>query len=319
MLIPEKINLLYIEDDKDNADIIMTYLKESKHTKFNVVQKCTLKEGLEFLDKECKIEKECDIDVILLDLVLPNSHGVDTYKSVIEKCDFLPIVIISGYEEMACECIKLGAQDYLVKPDITGGLVGRSLKYAIERKNLEQSKLEIERKFRTLVEVTKAGMYEIDFINNKFLYVNDVLCKQLGYTRKELMEMGPYDILTKESVDGWFERWEALQKGEFIYNSFEYEIIKKDGSSAWALITAEYVKDKNENVIGANVVAIDVTDRKIAETQMKKKEEVIFNELETRIHKWKEEITVRSISESEKLNIIDNKLLTIVTNGEVSL
>jgi len=308
MLVPEKINLLYIEDDEDNADLVMTYLKESKHTKFTIIQKCTLKDGLEFLDKECKIEEECSVDIILLDLVLPNSHGVDTYKSVIEKCDFLPIVIISGHEEMACECIKLGAQDYLVKPDITGGLVGRSLKYAIERNKLEKSKIEVEKKFRNLVEVTKAGIYEIDFINNKFVYVNDVICQQLGYTREELVEMSPFDILTQDSVDRWIGRWEDLQRGEWVENSFEYEAIRKDGKSVWALITAEYIEDGDKNIIGANVVAIDITDRKMIELKSKQKEEMIFNELENKIHEWKEEIIVQTQEKEIMLNTISMEI-----------
>jgi hypothetical protein len=305
MLIPDKINLLYIEDDEDNADIVFAYLEDSKHTKFNIIHKFTLKEGLEFLEKECKLEEDCEVDVILLDLLLPNSQGVDTYKIVSEKCNFLPIVIISGYEEMACECIKMGAQDYLVKPDINSGFIGRSLKYAIERSRLEKSKIEVEKKFRNLVEVTKAGMYEIDFINNKFVYVNDVICEQLGYTREEMMNIGPYDILTEDSVNRWFKRWEALQRGEYIQNSFEYEAVRKDGSTAWALITAEYIEDKNENIIGANVVAIDITDRKMAEKAAKEKETFIFNELETRIQQWRTEIDQGVIDHKSKIQIID--------------
>ena len=305
MLIPEKINLLYIEDDEDNADIIFAYLEESKHTKFNITHKCTLKEGLEYLEKECRIEEDCEVDIILLDLLLPNSHGVDTYKKVFEKCDFLPIVIISGYEEMACECIKLGAQDYLVKPDINSGFIGRSLKYAIERSKLEKSKKETDTKFRKLVLAAKAGIYEIDFITNKFVYVNDVICDQLGYTKKEIMQMGPYDILTKESVKGWFSRWESLQRGDYIENSFEYEAIRKDGSSAWAVITADYIEDENENIIGAHVFAIDITDRKLAEKAAKEKEVFIFNELENRIQQWRTEIDQGVMDNRGKLQIID--------------
>jgi len=423
MLIPEQINILYIEDDEPSSVTTLKYLKKAIITKFNVVHMCTLKEGLDYLENECKEDGDCNIDVILLDLILPNSHGIATYQSVVDKYPYIPVVIISGHQEMAFECVRLGAQDYLYKPDYNGGTLTRSLMYAIERDRLETLRLEaeskyknviestplgfhsyelingklifvgynpaadcilktsnekymgkciksafplladteipekylevlksgktwkagiieyeddnvknanfrvnvfktgkncitasfedvteqikIDEKYKNLVEITKAGMYEIDFIQNKFVYVNDVICKQLGYTREELMSKGPYDILTKESIDKWFQRWEALQKGEFIENSFEYEAVRKDGSKAWALITAEYIEDKHKNVIGANVVAIDITDKVLAERESKQKEEFMFNELESRIQQWRTELDQNVVNNQGKIQTVD--------------
>jgi PAS domain S-box-containing protein len=400
----------------------------------------TLKEGLEYLENECRLETECNLDVILLDLNLPNSQGRDTYKSVVQKCDFLPVVIISAHEDMAIECVKMGAQDYLFKPDYNGGTLTRSLTYAIQRdyltkqyererdvsqmylnvagvmllvldvdgnvvkvnrkgceilgykesdlvgsnwfdscipermrdivkdvfskvisgdlesvefyanpiitkdgsekyiswhnsllhdndrritgvlssgeditdKRIAEEKLkDNEKQFRNLVEFTKAGMYKIDFINNKFCYVNDVLCKQLGYTREELLNIGPVDIITKESLAEWVKRWEALKRGEFIENSFEYEAIRKDGSSAWALITAEYTEDKEGNVIGANVVAIDISDKKLAEKQAKETENKMFEELESRIQTWKNEMAQRSVMQKHHIRNASLEIMSI--------
>lgn len=326
MFIPEKINLLYIEDDVDNAEIIFAYLEDTKHTAFNITHKTTLKEGLEFLDAECRIEETCEIDVVLLDLILPNSHGVATYKTVAAKCDFLPIVIISGHEEMACECIKLGAQDYLVKPDVNSGFIGRSLKYAIERsrlekiasKNYERLK-QSEEMFRNLVEIAGAGIYEIDLETGKFLYVNDVMCRQTGWTKEELMEMGPFGLLTDKSLNDWIGRWSAVEKTATYDGPFEYKIKKKDGGHIWGLVVAELTRDENDKITRANVVAIDISKQKLAEEVIKQKEDMIFSELEQRIHNWKEEILLKSSVEMKKLRVMDDKLISIISHNSEAL
>jgi two-component system, sporulation sensor kinase E len=436
--IPEKIKILYIEDDKDSALTTMKYLEEATISKFEIVHMGTLKDGLDYLETKCKMEENCGVDVILLDLILPNSKGIDTYKSVVDKCPFIPVVIVSGHEEMAIECVRLGAQDYLYKPDYNGGTLTRSLTYAVQRdyitkkyereRHISQLYLDVagviililnpdqtieminkkgceilgyseseiigmnwfdnfipedrrdeiksvfdkiiageletvefytnpirvkdgseryiswrnsirknsdgkiinilssgeditkirekEEQYRHLVEFTKAGIYKIDFVNNKFCYVNHVLCEQLGYTKEELMRLGPHDILTKESIERWIERWEALKRGEWVENSFEYEAVRKDGSHVWALITAEYIEDSNKNIIGANVVAIDITEKKIAQEEAKRKEEMIFSELENRIHRWKEDLIAKPTMDRE-LHEINLNIMSMTNKSEV--
>ena len=141
MFIPDEVSLLYIEDDEVLADVINGLLNISKHTIFKVIHKKTLDEGFKYLVNECNNQDDCKIDIILLDLVLPNSKGVETFLKVQKKCAFLPVVIISGFEDLACKCVKLGAQDYLIKPNIPADLLIRSIKYAIQRTKLIEKHL----------------------------------------------------------------------------------------------------------------------------------------------------------------------------------
>jgi len=432
MLIQDNIKVLYIEDDEDHAEVINEFFKQSKYITFDIIHKSTLKEGKEYLKS---INCACDLDIILLDLMLPNSYGINTYLSVAEICSHIPIVIISAHEDIACECVKLGAQDYLLKIDLTSGLLIRSLKYAIERSKLEnqfenivqssslgyhmyelkdgelifvgynqaansilgidnkqflhkelteafpnmqkrvvngykqavagtpwinkivkygddnikpaifginaykssknhltvtfsditdrlndQEKLKLnEKKFRNLVEVTKAGIYEIDFINSKFTYVNDVMCQQLGYTKEELLEMNPFDIITKESVNKWLERWESLQRGEFIDSTVEYKVIRKDGTVTWVLSASEYIEDENKNIIGANVVAIDITERKIAQAIIEEREHTVYKELEKKIHEWRKELVVKNLKRDEQLDLIQSEIFSMKNSQEVTI
>jgi hypothetical protein len=129
--------------------------------------------------------------------------------------------------------------------------------------------------------------------------------------------MGPADILTESSMINFLNRLEAIKRGEYIDNVFEYEAYKKDGSIFWGVTTAKYIEDKNKNVIRANVVIIDITSQKLVEEDLKKKEERIYNNLEYKIHKWREEITTRSIKKDEQLKLIDGEILSMIGSNEV--
>lgn len=317
MFIPETINVLYIEDDLLNAETTKQMLNESRKTKFNIVYKDSLKHGLEYLSSECKDSETCEVDIILLDLMLPNSRGVNTYKKIKKACEFLPVVIISGHEDIACECVKLGAQDYLLKDDTKHfRILVRSLKYAIERHKIKAKLYETKEKYRDLVEATHAAIYEIDFVNNKFIYVNDVMCDLTGWSREEFNEMNPVEPLTEESKKVWLQRYEALRRGDFIPSAVEYEINTKTGGTIWTLVTARYIENEDGLVIGARVVAIDITDKKIAQEEADRKEELIFSQLESRIKEWKEDITSRPTMD-DQLHEINLNIMSMIDKSEV--
>ena len=313
--LPEEVNILYIEDDEDQVNLMEEMLSKTGLTKFNIVHRGSLKECVTYMGTECTESESCNVDIILLDLVLPNSSGVDTFKQVHEMCDFLPIVIISTFVEMACECVKLGAQDYLIKEDLTKTLLIRSLKYALERKKLIEDKIESQTNYRDLVEVTRAIIYEIDFRTMKFVYVNEQMCKLTGWTKEEFLELSPSDVLTDRSISEFSERMEQLKKGKHIAKTHEFEVKLKDGSFGWTLITAKYKEDEEGNVVGANVVAIDITDKKIAEKKAKQAEEAIFDELETRVQQWKTEITTERQIQQTKLQAIDMDIMAMTKRG----
>ena len=309
--LPKKVDILYIEDDKDQFQLIEEMLSKSEASHFNIVHRGSLKESIKYIDDECYEPETCKVDIILLDLVLPNSSGVNTFKEIYNKCDFLPIVIISRFEEMACECVKLGAQDYLIKNELTASLLVRSLKYAVERKKIIEEKVEIAEKFRELVEVTRAIIYEIDFKRMKFVYVNDEMCKLTGWTREELLELSPSDVLTERGINEFIERMEKLKMGDYIPETHEFEVKLKDGSIGWTLITAKYKEDENKNVIGANVVAIDITESKLADVRLMETEQKIFAELENKVQEWRDEIVTDRKANQNQLNEINLDIMSM--------
>ena len=80
-----------------------------------------------------------DVDLVLLDLSLPDSQGFDTFARVHAQAPDLPIVVVTGSndEMLAVQAVQAGAQDYLVKGEIDSGLLSRAMRYAIERKKTE--------------------------------------------------------------------------------------------------------------------------------------------------------------------------------------
>ena len=125
------IRVLLIDDDVVQNFLIQGYLGSSTGERFELSCATSLAEGLLTLSGG-------NIDVVLLDLGLPDSPGDQTFASVQKQFPALPIVVLTGLDD---ECVGLqlvlaGAQDYLVKCQINGPLVRRALRYAIERNRL---------------------------------------------------------------------------------------------------------------------------------------------------------------------------------------
>jgi signal transduction histidine kinase len=130
----ESINVLLVEDNLGDARLMSEALKEAPPGQFQLTHVRRLSEALEFL-----WAKSCG--VVLLDLGLPDSHGIDTLLLVRAQAPAVPIVVLTGFqdESLADQAMKEGAQDYLVKGQADSKLVARSLRYAIARKVAEEA------------------------------------------------------------------------------------------------------------------------------------------------------------------------------------
>ncbi len=143
------IKILLLEDDVRDADLIGEMLKSNIDTPFDLECAARLSEGV----KQLVIK---DFDVALVDLGLPDSHGLETFKRVYAQASDLPIIVLSGLddEEIAVEAVRAGAQDYLIKAQINGDLLARAIRYAIERKRVDRK---IRRRNRELALLNRAA------------------------------------------------------------------------------------------------------------------------------------------------------------------
>ena len=135
----ESTHVLLIEDNPGDADLVRLRLTEGKSpVDVSCVDK--LSDGLASINKEPP-------SVVLLDLNLPDSHGAETFRTVLEKAPDVPVVILSGQDDeaLAIKAVHQGVQDYLVKGDFTAHHLERAMHYAVERQALLRS-LEMSRK-----------------------------------------------------------------------------------------------------------------------------------------------------------------------------
>jgi two-component sensor histidine kinase len=143
-----KLNVLIFEDNPGDAVLIEEMLEETSGS-YELTHVETLKQGLNILDN-------CSFDIILIDLGLPDSDGIDTFFKVHKKFPKIPIIILTGLadESIALKAIQEGAQDYLLKMDLESKFLERSIKYSIERNiSEEQIKRSLEEKEIMLREI----------------------------------------------------------------------------------------------------------------------------------------------------------------------
>ncbi|WP_224269562.1 bacterio-opsin activator domain-containing protein [Haloprofundus salinisoli] len=140
----DELDILLIEDNLGDVRLIEEYLREpigaaaqdgasEAHSVPSLRRADCLTAGLELLDSR-------DVDVVLLDLGLPESQGLETLETVLEHTAHMPIVVLTGLKDEAVglQAVEQGAQEYLVKDELTSALLQRSLRYAIERQNRER-------------------------------------------------------------------------------------------------------------------------------------------------------------------------------------
>jgi len=143
------------------------------------------------------------------------------------------------------------------------------------RKSNEQELREAEEKYRELVQSAPAGIYEIDFRKKRFTTVNDAMCEMLGYSREELLNMNPFDILDKEAQTRFQGRIDTWLKGEEPDQNVEYRVKTRDGHVLDVVLEASFITDGKGNPIGARVVGHDITVRKQMEHQLIRQNQII--------------------------------------------
>ena len=128
------IKVLLVEDSSGEARLVREMLAEADRAEYSLTHVQRLSEALERLSEET-------YDVTLLDLGLPDSHGLDTVAQARAHAPTVPIVVLTGFQDeaLALKAVPEGAQDYLVKGQVDSDALTRSLRYATERKRVEEA------------------------------------------------------------------------------------------------------------------------------------------------------------------------------------
>ncbi|OYD16243.1 hypothetical protein CH333_03895 [candidate division WOR-3 bacterium JGI_Cruoil_03_44_89] len=250
----EIIRVLLVEDDPGETELIRDMLSGPGEVTFDLECVDRLSKGLECLAAG-------GIDVVLLDLGLPYSQGLDTFTMVYARAPEVPIVVLTGINDvtLAIKAVREGAQDYLVKSQVESKLLVRSLHYAIERKRAEEIIRKSEAMYRSLYETTLALAKQTDLdtvirtISDRataFLEANDCAVYLLDQKRKVLVPIfsnasqGREEIMANEISlgEGLSGRVAKMGAGAYINAGDETNY-------AVHIPGIDEVEDKNESVI----------------------------------------------------------------------
>lgn len=235
------IKVLLIEDDAQDQVLAKEILSASNVAHFEVVSAECMAKALEQI--------ETDVDVIVLDLGLPDSHGFDTFMKIKRRAKNFPLVVMTGRDDhqMRTRAFHEGAQDYLIKGGIDSNLLDRSILYAIERNKirseLDERILELrssENRFRKLIESNSDGIIVVDN-QGVILFANPAAEAIFGYKVQELLgEMFGFPIVAD--------------------NTTELEVRQKDGNTTFAEMRVVETFWQGKNVYLASLR--DITERK---------------------------------------------------------
>jgi PAS domain S-box-containing protein len=262
------LKILCLEDVEDDAIII----REMLSAEGLIFQFDHVSTESEFMDK-LKSEK---FDIILSDYNLPGFSGIAALLLSKKICPDVPFICISGTigEDLAVELMHLGASDYIIKDKLSKLPVAieRALKEIEEhqsRVQAENSLMKSEARFRDIIMSSYDWVWEIDR-NWKYCYTSDTIGNILGYTNEEVIGKSPFDFMPddeKEIVGPVFSKI-AVENG--IIKDLENWNLHKDGHRVCLLTNGFPIIDDAGNLIGYRGVDKDITNRKLAEEEIRK-------------------------------------------------
>ncbi|MCL4503403.1 MAG: PAS domain S-box protein, partial [Deltaproteobacteria bacterium] len=162
--------ILLVEDNPGDARLIREMLAEVEGASFEIDWASQLSTGLEKLVRS-------EIDLVLLDLGLPDSHGLDTFVKAYSHAPQIPFVVLTGLDDetVALKAVRQGAQDFLVKGQTDSGLLLRAIRYATERKRIEEKLRLANEELRREIEERRAAEMAVEAERQRLFALLDSL------------------------------------------------------------------------------------------------------------------------------------------------
>ena len=187
------ISILLIEDNPGDRRLIREMLAEASNVTFDVQYADRLQAAMEYLGQN-------GVEVILLDLGLPDSQGLETLRKVYAQVSDMPIVVLTGLndEMVGVQAINEGAQDYLIKGQVDTQLLRRTIRYAIERKQAEERERRLQLQLNLSNRLASLGLM-VEGIAHE---INNPLASVIGFAQmlayEDIPENAREDVKTIE-------------------------------------------------------------------------------------------------------------------------
>ena len=261
-----QLKVLLVEDSRMDSRLICLYLGENPATHFVITPVERLQEALRLL-------REAKFDVILCDLSLPDSHGLNTFERLHSQAPTVPILVLSGSDDdaLALTAVREGAQDYLVKGRFDPYVLSRAITYAIERQQVELALQEREQRYRHLLESITDYLYTVELQDGQPVRsVHGPGCEAVtGYTPAEY----------QANKDLWYRMVHEAERPAVVAQAaqvvrgetpppLEHRIIRRNGQVRWVRSTVVPRRDDRGQLVAYDGLVSDITERKVAEEKL---------------------------------------------------
>lgn len=254
----EALTVLVIEDNSDDAEILESHLLQISRKKITLVFQESLKLGLSQLSQG-------GIDIVFLDLSLPDSDGLESVTKIRKIAPLIPIIVLTGRDDygLSLQSLRMGAQDYLLKGELGASALERSIDYATER----QRGADVSEFLASLVQSSVDAIIGRD-LDGTIISWNAGAEKMYGYKASEAIGQS-FEFLVPEDRLGEMTLILEKTKNDLPVDSFETVRVRKDGSALPVSCSVSPLRNSQGLPTGAVIVARDITARLLAEKDLR--------------------------------------------------
>ncbi len=251
-------SLLVIEDNPGDVELIREMLASAQRDDIDLRTDSTLGEGLGTL-------QNFSPDLVLLDLGLPDAQGLEVLRHVvIQTAGKTPIIVLTGLddEEVALEALHNGADDYLQKNGLTGGILLRSIRHAVERHRIAERLRESEGRFRAITEHASDLIFILDE-DCRCTYISPSVRRYMNVESEDLLGSTLELFVHEEDWPGLLDSIERACHEPQVTHSFDDCRIQHVADGGWCYMvgTAVALPDVR-GVEGVVLTCHDITERK---------------------------------------------------------
>ncbi|PQO45314.1 response regulator [Blastopirellula marina] len=254
----QSIRILLIEDNLEEAAQVRQVLRETEEP-FSVEHAETLFAGIDKLLSQ-------EIDVILLDLDLPDSEGLGTIIALHFQVPQMPIVVLTSIADrnLAASVIQEGAQDCLPKTNVDADSLTRSIRYAIERTHRERAESTLrnsEARYRGLVNSLPVCVLQKD-LDGRFIFANRAYSEFTGHDANDILGKTDFDLSPQDVAEKF--RQDDLKVVRTGRQFRDVEVNTTDGKTTWVEVIKSPIRDARGEVVGTQAIFWDVSERQLA-------------------------------------------------------